>query len=250
MFSYTTYCYDEEPQVNRSLDIFVPDSPARGLAILFVHGGGWKGGTRADCHPVMNALTKLGWICGSLDYRLNGVTALDQMNDVRLGRTLFAEKLYEMRHTGDLVLVGSSAGAHLALMEGMKNLDHCTKGIVSISGILTFEIWDEIFPPIKDAMVSIAGESYIDNPDLYRRLSPYFQINDKTPPICLLDGDNEHMFPNHLAEEFVVKMQECGRSAEHHIYANAEHGFFYNIIRPCQKNAFADLTKFIESVES
>ena len=249
MFSYTTYCYDDEPQTNRALDIFVPDCPLRKMAVLFVHGGGWTGGARSAYHPIMTALTKLGWICGSLDYRLTGVTALDQMADVRLGRDLFAEKLHEMGQTGDLMLVGSSAGAHLALMEGMTNLNSCTKGIVSISGILTFELWDEIFPPIMDAMVSIAGKPYADNNELYRSLSPYCQINNQTPPICLLDGENEHMYPNHLAEEFVAKMHEHGRSAEHHIYANAEHGFFYDVTRPCQQKALADLTKFFEVVE-
>ena len=53
MFLYTTYCYDDEPQTNRALDIFVPDCPAREMAVLFVHGGGWRGGERSIYHPVM-----------------------------------------------------------------------------------------------------------------------------------------------------------------------------------------------------
>jgi len=250
MFSYTTYCYDMEPQPNRSLDIFVPDCPARKLAVLFVHGGGWSGGARTAFHPTMTALTKLGWICGTLDYRLSGVNALEQIADVRFGRELFFEKLQELGHTGDLVLVGSSSGAHLALLEGMTNTDCHTAGIVSISGILTFELWDEIFPPIKAAMISIAGQAYADNPDLYRSLSPDQQINDQTPPICLMDGVNEHMFPNNLAEAFVAKMHKYGRTAEHHIYDKAEHGFFYDVTRPCQQKAFADLVTFLEKAEA
>ena len=250
MFSYTTYCYDDEPRPDRSLDIFLPDCQARKLAVLFIHGGGWSGGSRVIYHPVMTALTHLGWICGSLDYRLSGVTALEQLDDVHFGRELFLEKLHEIGHTGDMVLVGSSAGAHLALLEGMTNTDQFAKGIVSISGILTFEVWDEIFPPIRDSMVSIAGQLYADNPELYRRLSPYQQINDHTPPICLMDGANEHMFPTHLSEEFIARMNAHGRLVKHHIYPNAEHGFFYDVTRPCQQKAFADLTKFFEIFEA
>ena len=249
MFSYTTCCYDAEPKSNRALDIFMPDSATRNLSILFVHGGGWSGGTRSIFHPVMSALIKLGWICGTLDYRLAGVTALEQVDDVCVGRNLFEERLREMGHAENIVLVGSSAGAHLALLAGMTKPDRYTKGIVAISGILTFELWDEIFPPIEDTMVSIAGQSYSDNPEFYRSLSPYHHINDNTPPICLLDGENEHMFPNYLVEKFIAKMHEYGRYTEHHVYANAEHGFFYDVTRPCQQKALTDMVHFFDRIE-
>jgi acetyl esterase/lipase len=250
MFSYITYCYDDEPKPDRALDIFMPDGKVRDMSILFVHGGGWSTGMRSGYHSIMTALIKKGWICGSLDYRLSGVTALEQLADVHLGRTIFSDKLHEMGHSGDMVLVGSSAGAHLALLEGMADTESCVKGIVSVSGILTFELWDEIFPPIKDVMVMIAGQSYEDNPALYRDLSPYCHINEGTPPICLLDGANEHMFPSELAEAFVEKMRKYGRQAERHVYANAEHGFLYDVSRPCQQKAFADLISFCEKVEN
>lgn len=243
-----TYCYDSEPKPNRSLDVFIPESPSHESAVLFVHGGGWIGGTKTVFHPIMTALTKLGWICGSLDYRLSGVTALNQVEDVHSGRELFIEKLRAMGQSGYLVLLGSSAGAHLALLEGMINRDDYVKGIVAVSAPVTFELWDNIFPPIKDAMVSIAGAPYADNPELYRTLSPIHQINNDTPPVCLMDGANEHMFPHNLTEKFVEKMHKYNRLVEHHVYANAEHGFFYDVTRTCQQKAFADLTEFLSKV--
>ena len=249
-FSYTTICYDSVPMPDRALDIFTPDQPTRKAAILFVHGGGWSAGARSVYHPIMHALIEHGWVCGSLDYRLSGVTALDQLDDVRLGRALFAEHLQSRGNASDLVLVGSSAGGHLALLEGMTNHESKAAGIVTISAPMTFEPWDEMFPPIWDSMCAIAGQSVDDNPELYRHLSPYHHISENTPPICLLDGANEHMFPLHLAHQFIAKMKQHGRPIEHHIYANAEHGFFYNVTRLCQQKAFKDFLKFLERTET
>jgi len=123
-----------------------------------------------------------------------------------------------------LVLIGGSAGGHLALIAGMTHSVDRTLGIIAASAPTTFELWGEIFPPIRDAMVSIAGESMADAPELYRALSPCYYINECTPPICLLNGANEHMFPRFMTEAFVAKMQAAGRIVGSHVYANAEHG--------------------------
>jgi len=197
----------------------------------------------------MVALTKLGYVCGSLDYRLGGgATALEQVEDVALGRQVFTDYLKESGYPEGIVLCGSSAGAHLALLAGMRDSEEPTLGIVAASGPVTFELWEEIFPPIRDAMVSIAGKSMTDAPELYRELSPYYHINGCTPPICLLNGANEHMFPRPLTEVFVAKMQLAGRFVESHVYANAEHGFFYDVTRSCQQKAFHDVTRFLAKI--
>jgi len=86
-FLYTTLCYDSQPRLNRSLDVVEPNQATRGVSLLFVHGGGWTSGVRSIYHPIMFALRKLDYVCGSLDYRLaGGATALEQVDDVALGQ--------------------------------------------------------------------------------------------------------------------------------------------------------------------
>jgi len=199
-YSYTTLCYDYPPVSTRALDIFKPHEITKNLGVLFVHGGSWRAGTRTQFHSIMHALNQQGWVCGSLDYRLNQVSAWDQVADVRLGRSLFTEHLKSEGCSGDLVMVGSSAGAHLMLLEAMSTQEPNAAGLVAVSAPLTFEPWPDMFPPIYADMCAIAGASYADHPELYRNLSPIHCISSKTPPICLLDGTNEHMFPSFLAD--------------------------------------------------
>lgn len=231
------------------MDVYMPDAPSRKLPVLFVHGGGWRAGSRTIFHPIMYALMKAGWLCGSLDYRLSHCTAMDQLQDVRLARSLFTHYAHAAGFRDQVVLVGSSAGAHLALMDAMTAGDHPVAGVVAISAPLSFEPWEEMFPPIWADMSRIAGLSYEDQPERYQALSPIRHINEHTPPICLMDGANEHMLPAHLARDFIAGMTAKSRDVRRHVYVNAEHGFLYDLKRPCQQRAYADLQAFLEHLE-
>lgn len=249
-FTFNTICYDDPPHPQRALDVFPHASPMRRLPVLFVHGGGWNGGSRTIFHPIMYALSREGWLCGSLDYRLSQCTAKDQLRDVRLGRELFTQGAADVGCAGKVVLVGSSAGAHLALMDALTDRQQQVAGVVAVSAPLSFEPWEEMFPPIWASMCRIAGAAYEDQPERYRDLSPLRHVDERTPAICLMDGANEHMFPAHLAKEFIAAMQSKGREIRHHVYDHAEHGFFYDVTRPCQQKAYADLVNFLKHLES
>lgn len=253
-FQFQTYYFDDPPQAARSLDVFPVMGEPRPPAMLFVHGGGWRGGTKTIHHPIMYALANKGYACAAVDYRLAGVTAKEQVADVREGWRLFAKLLTERGRDGPIVLMGGSAGAHLALLAGMMPGDSPDfippAGIVSTSGPVTFEPWEEMFPPIWASMRDIAGRPHHEAPELYTELSPMHWVGNATPPICLLNGDNDHMFPQYLAGQFVARMRACGRTAEHHVYEHAEHGFFYDVTRRCQQQAFADLQRFLLKLES
>ena len=53
------------------MDIFIPEKVTRDIALFFVHGGGWKAGSRNDFHNIMREFNAEGYICASTDYRLN-----------------------------------------------------------------------------------------------------------------------------------------------------------------------------------
>ncbi len=63
-------------EVDLLLDLFTPEGHNTGLrpGILFIHGGGFKGGTRNQSALVDQAsyLAARGWVAASIDYRLAG----------------------------------------------------------------------------------------------------------------------------------------------------------------------------------
>ena len=253
-FHFTTTYFDSPPQAARSIDIFQAIGEPQELAVLFIHGGGWRQGSKTISHQLMYALAQKGYHCGSVDYRLSNVNAMQQVSDVRDGLRLFSDTLKQQGHDRPIVLSGGSAGAHLALLTGMRPCDQIEDihiaGIIASCGPVTFEPWDHIFPPIWDSMQDIAGSPYCQSPECYKELSPIHWISNTTPPICLLNAANEHMFPHDLAKTFVEQMHAQNPHAQLHIFDHAEHGFFYDITRQCQQEAFAQFEHFLQTCKS
>ncbi|CAL3966121.1 hypothetical protein PZA11_002880 [Diplocarpon coronariae] len=133
-----TCVYKSVGKTHIPLDVYVPatsssstakqPSPPHGRShpvMLFIHGGGWLGSNRSDyCRPLFYQFLQLGFVVVSMDYRLCPETSLDgQLSDVRdvegWLRTSLAAELADSRVLVDaaqLVVVGASAGAHLALL--------------------------------------------------------------------------------------------------------------------------------------
>ena len=58
---------DETPEL---LDVYQPDDGGKRAAVLMLHGGGWRVGSRADLAPHAEALARRGFTAVVADYRL------------------------------------------------------------------------------------------------------------------------------------------------------------------------------------
>jgi len=265
-FAFESIYFDNPIVEGRVLDVFQPREAARNVALLFVHGGGWHGGSRTGQHALMRAFNAEGYVCASTDYRLGGVTVFDQIADVRHGRIVFGRWLREHGRPPQIAVFGSSAGAHLAALLAFARPGECGEplafgdvqpdeewaapvGAVLQATPVRFDPWEDIFPHIWTTMQRIVGTPYAADPALYRRLAPIEYVRPETCPVLFLDAENEHMFPLRYTLEFTRKMHEAGRRAERNIYTNAEHGFFYDVTRRQQQEAFRDMLAFLRSLE-
>jgi len=88
--------------------------------IVWVHGGGWRGGSRADFSPAWTWVDS-GYSVASIDYRLSHSKKWPaQIHDVKAAvRWLRANADAFALDTARFVVWGASAGAHLAAMEGL-----------------------------------------------------------------------------------------------------------------------------------
>ncbi|PIY43000.1 MAG: hypothetical protein COZ05_12450 [Armatimonadetes bacterium CG_4_10_14_3_um_filter_59_10] len=264
-YQFKSIYFDEPIVEGRALDVFQPEEVTRDVAIFFVHGGGWRAGARAHFHRLMRAFNREGFVCGSTDYRLSGVCIREQITDVRHGYDLFVSELRQANRPAKVFVFGSSAGAHLAALLTLALPGECGEdpdfaacrfqnewirpvGAALQSTPVTFEPWDDIFPHGWTAMQGIVGTTYEEHPELFRSVSPIEHISGESPPILFLEAENEHMFPLELTERFVEKMRAHGRRSEIKVYTKAEHGFFYDLTRRQQKEAFRDILGFVEKL--
>lgn len=257
---------DNERITGRILDIFMPEKVTRNISLFFIHGGGWSGGSRTIFHKIINGFNKSGFICASTDYRLAEVNIWDQISDVRHSYDTFSFFLEKKKRPLKIFTIGSSAGAHLAALlsfavpgECGESLEykeykyrskkwHSPIGAALQSTPVYFSQWEDIFPVIWKSMQNIVGVPYENNPELYKKVSPINYISKKTCPVLFLEAENEETFPTEYNIQFIEKMKALGNHAEYKIYTKAEHGFFYDLVRRQQKEAFNDILDFINKL--
>jgi acetyl esterase/lipase len=256
VISFRSLYFDDAPREGRVLDVFEASQPSRKVALFFIHGGGWKSGSRTIFHSIIWEYSRLGFDCASTDYRLSGASVFEQVGDVRTGLDIFIRDLQKRNRATRVLLIGSSAGAHLALLAGLSKPEECgtpqtplmhapkIAGIAVQAAPFSFEPWPDIFPAIWSAMQSAVGAPHEGNENLYRRASPMSYIRAGNPPLFSLHAENEHMFPRELYETFAANSIALGNDVREKIYPRAEHGFFYSLERRQQRQAFDDITEF------
>src|SRR5262245_4566307 len=111
------------PNPVQKLDVYLPDGPKSGIAILYLHSGGWCCGDKADVRlqgiPVY--LMKQGHVVLSANYTLtpaSGASPLpDNINDVKRAIGWASQpSVKAFLGYSKVVVAGGSAGGHLAAL--------------------------------------------------------------------------------------------------------------------------------------
>ena len=127
----------------QKMDIFLPsDYPENSPVVLIVHGGAWTLGNKEHMIQIQKMLFKNNIPSINMNYRLvskaKKITYREQLEDIGSAITKFNSlaKKAELR-PDNYILLGESAGGHLALLYGYQNPDQIKK-IVSLSGPTDF----------------------------------------------------------------------------------------------------------------
>ncbi len=125
----------------QKMDVFLPsDYPVTSPVVLIVHGGAWKYGRKEHMIHIQKMLFKNNIPSINLNYRLvsKGITYKEQLEDIRTAIEKFnslAEKAELQRN--NYIILGESAGGHLALLYGYQNPEQIMK-IISLSAPTDF----------------------------------------------------------------------------------------------------------------
>ena len=118
-----TLTYASRGGADLLLDLYLPAEPARRPmpVIVFLHGGGWSGGTRTTGPDFRRYFARDGFAMASIEYRLTpSVTFPANVEDVRTAvRWLKANAAAHGLDPDRVCLWGTSAGGHLAAVAGL-----------------------------------------------------------------------------------------------------------------------------------
>jgi acetyl esterase/lipase len=224
----------------QKMDVYLPagrDTVNTKLLVL-IHGGAWIEGDKADFTANLNFIKEnlTDYAFANINYRLyNAITGANkfpaQEEDVKAALAYLFSKRAEYRFSNKIVLLGASAGAHLALLQGYKNAGAITpKAIVSYFGPtdLAYLYNNTTLPLVTSMLPGIVGGTPAQNAAAYATSSPINYVTSKSAPTLLLQGDKDPLVPVAQANLLADKLKTTGVTYELAVYPNEVHGFTTN----------------------
>jgi pectinesterase len=225
------------------LDVFYPSVKAKTkrVAIMIIHGGGWRSGNRTQHYPLAQRLADLGYVCFTPEYRLSTealfpAAVYDLKSALRWIRT--NAKKYDV-DTNKIVVLGFSAGGELAAFLGVTNNNSRFEGrqcnlksssavqaIVDLDGTLSF-VHPESGEGDDSKRTSAAtywfGFPKKENPKLWEAASPLTYVSKNTPPTLFINSSVERMHAGRT--DFLKVSDENGIYSEVKTFSDAPHSF-------------------------
>ena len=259
---FSSYYLDAPIKKGRVFDVFEPyeNAPERDIALFFIHGGGWRSGSRECFHIIMDELCRRGYICASTDYRLDAKDAFEQLSDIRESFDQFVKILKNRGNQMPAIATcGGSAGAHLASLFSLAEPGELGEDVSKIKypeirpvkTILQatpydFLHFEGMMPQFWATMQDIAGAPYEKDPERYERLSLKNLIRKGNPEIFFIEAEYEHLFDSRLTLKIAQDHRKMGIKSQWKVYDRVEHGFMYELTRKMQKAALEDICLFLE----
>ena len=181
------------------MDAFLPEGAGPFAAVIVVHGGGWEAGDKQTyVSPLLDVLARSGLAYFSIDYRLTPyVSNADQVEDVR-SAVRYVRTHAERFHVDPdrISLAGESAGGQLVTQLASLPCPGCSvKAVVSLYGVYDFSQFTHQ-PEDKQMLNRIFGNWTLQD---LRAASPIDHINGELPPLFLIQGTEDELYPGALA---------------------------------------------------
>lgn len=213
-------------------------------AVLWIHGGGWAGGSRAGLQSVTETCAAFGYVAATTDYRLtpDGYEFPAALEDVAAALDYLVTNADRFGLDANRIVVGGdSAGGHLALLVAMchdpKLLalkpDHAAalrvRGVVNIYGPTDMPALAGLRPinPITRPLLDrFMGEPPSKAPQRWKDASPVTFVSHDGPPILTIHGDADTVVPFQQAEAVTTRCDAVGQSHRLIRVRGAGHGWF------------------------
>ena len=201
-------------------DIYYNPKAEKPTPVVFnIHGGGWNHGVK-ESQTGYGSFFKLGYAVANIEYRMTGqATAPAAIEDVR------AAILYVVQHAKEfnidlnyIVIMGGSAGGHLALMAGLLQNDNKFDGAYkNVTGYSIKAIIDKYGPTDLSmpefgkykSLVAWLG-TQADNIKFRESVSPIFYVKKTSPPIFIVHGDADPVVPYQQSILLKDKLEKLG----------------------------------------
>lgn len=218
------------------MDLHLPKTAPTGATlpvVLFVHGGGWRQGARAN--PPL-APTAHGYAVASIDYRLSTEAPWPaQIEDCRNAVRFVKKHADRFGLDADRVLAwGKSAGGHLvamlAVLAGVEKgddswhvravADYC--GPSDLTRLMNPDLRAR-FTALHEVIEILLGGALEHRLDLARHASPLTHVSARTVPTFIAHGALDNIVPVEDSQLLYEALRRAGADTELHVMPDAPH---------------------------
>jgi acetyl esterase/lipase len=214
------------------LDIYLPAGAEKPPLVVWVHGGAWNAGTRAQ-YP--KELVANGFAVASVDFRQASEAPFPaNVHDIKAAiRFLRANAAKYGYRSERIAIAGASSGGHLAALVGVTNGHAELEGKVgdqlqqssSVQAIVSYFGASNLTTILaqstphglsvrKPALERLLGALPENSPELARLASPVFHVGSNDPPLLLLHGDQDAQMPVNQSLELQGAYEKAGREVD------------------------------------
>lgn len=229
--SLTNVSYGSSQQ--QQMDVYLPKNRTvdSTKSLVLIHGGAWATGDKADFGSFIDSLKQRlpGYALFNINYRLSAPPANvfpTQEEDVKAALNFINDKRNEYLVSDNVVLLGVSAGGHLALLHAYKNTSPFEiKAVIDFFG--PTDLVDLYNNPgtIPDYLIAqVIGTTPTANPGLYQSSSPINFVSNACPTI-ILQGTTDPLV-NYISQSRALRdqLEAAGKPVQYVEYEGLGHG--------------------------
>ncbi|TCZ67316.1 alpha/beta hydrolase [Flaviaesturariibacter aridisoli] len=232
---YTFYNVAYGTDSAQRMDVYLPAGRDRQSTpvMLLVHGGGWSGGNKSEFNAYIEDFRRRmpGYAFFNINYRLvNGRGTLLPQQEADVAAALRFVQAGAARYgidTGRVVLLGASAGAHLALLQAYKHPHPSVRAVVDFFGPtdlvrMAEKPWHPLVPL---ALQTVIGKTYREAPEAYRAASPLAFVRPQNPPTLILQGGADNVVHPDQSRALAERLEASGVAHQLVLFPSARHGW-------------------------
>ncbi len=215
--------YAKDKNWEGKMDLYLaPKEKGLSPVVINIHGGGWNKGVK-ESQTGFNSFFKNGFSVANIEYRLTGqATAPAAVEDARCALIYLIKNAKELNiDVNKIVVMGGSAGGHLALMAGLLENDHRFDGncpgvenikvaaIIDKYGITDVWDWGYGSNVTSKSATRWLGDKANDK-KFAASVSPITYVNKNSPPTFIVHGDADPIVPYQHSVDLAAKLTKAG----------------------------------------
>ncbi len=252
---YKTITYKSIDTKNITLDFYPTANKKSSPLVIVIHGGSWQSGDNKQLPDLNSYLTTKGYNVAAINYRLApAYKSPAPLEDTKAAIDFFLLHAAEYNiDTNNMVLLGRSAGAQIALCAAYTFRMPNIKGVISYYGPADM-LWAGQLPTNAGVLNNneiynnYLGGLYKDVPEKFKEISAVHQATTTSPPTLMIHGKIDplvfHVHPEHLQK----KLNQLHVPNYYLSFNYATHGCDYNLKSPAGQVGTYLVERFLLSV--